>query len=54
VNRTTTNRVVPVASLAAPGVAAHGVVVWAAPQPDGAWGVAVKFMRRRFLYAFAT
>jgi len=42
------------ARLAAPGVAARGVVVWAAPQPDGAWGVAVKFMRQRFLYALVT
>jgi hypothetical protein len=33
----------------APGVAARGVVVWAQPQ-IGAWGVAVKFVRQRFLY----
>ena len=46
--------VAPAARLAAPGVAARAVVVWAAPQPDGAWGVAVKFMRQRFLYALVT
>jgi len=34
----------------APGVAARGVVVWAEPQ-SGAWGVALKFTRQRFLYA---
>ena len=45
--------VAPAASLAAPGVAARAVVVWAEPQP-GAWGVAVKFMRQRFLYALVT
>jgi len=44
--------VTPAARLAAPGVAASGVVVWAEPQP-GAWGVALKFLRRRFLYAAA-
>ena len=34
----------------APGVAARGVVVWAQPYV-GAWGIAVKFVRQRFLYA---
>ena len=42
----------PAARPAAPGVAARGVVVWAEPQP-GAWGVAMKFTRQRFLYAAA-
>jgi hypothetical protein len=37
----------------APGVAARGVVVWVEPQP-GAWGIALKFMRQRFLYAAAS
>ena len=46
--------VAPAARLAAPGVAARAVVVWAAPQPDGAWGVAAKFLRQRFLYALVT
>jgi PilZ domain-containing protein len=44
--------VAPAAWLAAPGVAARGLVVWAEPRP-GAWGIALKFMRQRFLYAFA-
>jgi len=44
--------VAPAAVLAAPGVAARGVVVWVEPQP-GAWGVAMKFTRQRFLYAAA-
>lgn len=43
--------VAPALALDAPGVAARGVVVWAAPQPGG-WGTALKFMRQRFLYAF--
>jgi len=42
----------PAARLAAPGLAAHGVVVWVAQQP-GAWGVAIKFTHQRFLYAAA-
>jgi hypothetical protein len=42
--------VAPAARLTAPGVAARGVVVWAEPQP-GAWAIALKFMRQRFLYA---
>jgi hypothetical protein len=42
----------PAPWLAAPGVAARGVVVWAEPQL-GAWGIALKFTRQRFLYAFA-
>jgi hypothetical protein len=42
--------VAPAPKLAAPGVAARGVVVWAEPQP-GAWGIAMKFTRQRFLYA---
>jgi hypothetical protein len=46
--------VAPAVRLAAPGVAARAVVVWAAPQPDGAWGVALKFTRQRFLYALGT
>jgi hypothetical protein len=46
--------VAPATRLVAPGVAARAVVVWAAPQPDGAWGVALKFTRQRFLYALAT
>ena len=46
--------VAPAARLAAPGVAARAVVVWVEPQPDGAWGVALKFTRQRFLYALAT
>jgi hypothetical protein len=41
-----------VARPAAPGVAARGVVMWAEPR-RGAWGVAVKFIRQRFLYAVA-
>ena len=45
--------VAPAAILAAPGVAARGVVVWAEPQP-GAWGIALKFIRQRFLYAAAS
>jgi hypothetical protein len=44
--------VAPAAMLAAPGVAARGVVVWVERQP-GAWGIAVKFIRQRFLYAAA-
>jgi hypothetical protein len=43
--------VAPAPIQAAPGVAARGVVVWAEPQP-GAWGIALKFTRQRFLYAF--
>lgn len=46
--------VAPATSLAAPGVAARAVVVWVAPQPDGAWGLALKFTRQRFLYALGT
>lgn len=38
--------------LAAPGVAARGVVVWVEPQP-GAWGIGIRLMRQRFLYAAA-
>jgi hypothetical protein len=45
--------VAPDPSLAAPGVAARAVVVWVEPQP-GAWGIALKFMRQRFLYAAAS
>jgi len=44
--------VAPAAMLAAPGVAARAVVVWVEPQP-GAWGIAIKFTRQRFLYATA-
>jgi len=44
--------VAPAAMLAAPGVAARAVVVWVEPQP-GAWGIAIKFTRQRFLYAAA-
>jgi hypothetical protein len=44
--------VAPAAKPVAPGVAARGVVVWAEQQP-GAWGIAIKFTRRRFLYAAA-
>jgi hypothetical protein len=44
--------VAPDAKLAAPGVAARGVVVWVEPHP-GAWGIALKFVRQRFLYAAA-
>jgi hypothetical protein len=44
--------VAPAARLAAPGVAARGVVVWAEPR-SGAWGVAMKFTRQRFLFAAA-
>jgi hypothetical protein len=46
--------VAPADGLAAPGAAARAVVVWAAPQPDGAWGIALKFTRQRFLYALGT
>ncbi len=46
--------VAPAAGPAAPGVAARGVVVWAEPRPGGAWGVALRFVRQRFLYALAT
>jgi hypothetical protein len=45
--------VAPTPSLAAPGVAARGVVVWAKPQA-GDWAIGLKFTRQRFLYAFAT
>ena len=44
--------VAPAAMLAAPGVAARAVVVWA-ERRGGAWGVAMKFTHRRFLYAAA-
>ena len=44
--------VAPTPRLAAPGVAARGVVVWAEPQ-TGAWSIALKFTRQRFLYALA-
>ena len=44
--------IAPAASLAAPGVAARGVVVWTERQSD-AWSIALKFMRQRFLYALA-
>ena len=44
--------VAPAARLTVPGVAARGVVVWVEPQP-GAWAIAIKFMRQRFLYAAA-
>ena len=44
--------VAPAASLATPGVAARAVVVRAEPQP-GIWGIAMKFIRQRFLYAAA-
>src|SRR6266508_176911 len=40
--------VAPTARPAAPGVAARAVVVWAAPR-SGAWAVAIKFTRQRFL-----
>ena len=42
----------PAARPAAPGVAARAVVVWA-ERRGGAWGVAMKFTHRRFLYAAA-
>jgi PilZ domain len=42
--------VAPVARPTAPGMAARGVVMWAEPR-HGVWGIAVKFMRQRFLYA---
>jgi PilZ domain len=42
--------VAPAANLTAPGVAARGVVVWVEPLLS-AWGVGLKFMRQRFLYA---
>jgi PilZ domain-containing protein len=45
--------IAPVPKLAAPGVAARGVVVWAELLPGGAWGVVLKFIRQRFLYADA-
>jgi PilZ domain len=45
--------VAPAAMLAAPGVAARAVVVWAAPR-SGAWAVAIKFTHQRFLYAAAS
>jgi len=44
--------IAPAARPAAPGVAARAVVVWAEPR-SGAWGVAMKFTRQRFLYAAA-
>ena len=44
--------VAPTPPLAAPGVAARGVVVWAESQL-GAWAIGLKFTRQRFLYAFA-
>jgi hypothetical protein len=33
----------------APVVAVRGVVLHAEPQPDGMWGIAVRFTRYRFL-----
>jgi len=45
--------IAPTARPAAPGVAVRAVVVWAAPR-SGAWGVAMKFTRQRFLYAAAS
>ena|SRR5215813_429841 len=35
--------------LPAPRVAVRGVVTHTEPQPDGTWGVAVRFTRHRFL-----
>jgi hypothetical protein len=46
--------VAPAPKLAAPGVAARGVVVRAELLPGGAWGIALKFTRQRFLYASPT
>ena len=42
------------AAVAAPGVAVRGVVRRAELRPGGVWGVAVAFMRHRFLYAAST
>jgi hypothetical protein len=41
----------PAQSTARPGVAIQGVVLRTEPRPGGAWGMAVAFMRHRFLYA---
>jgi len=43
--------VTPASRLPAPGVAAQGVVVRVDLQPNGARGIAIMFVRQRFLYA---
>jgi hypothetical protein len=43
--------VTPVPRLPAPGVAARGVAVRVDRQSGGARGIAIKFVRQRFLYA---
>jgi hypothetical protein len=40
--------------VAAPGVAACGVVLRVEPQPDGRYGIAAAFRRHWFLYASTT
>jgi hypothetical protein len=45
--------VAPAAWLAAPGVAARGMVVWVGSRL-GVWGIGLRFTHRRFLYAAAS